>query len=501
MILAERNLAWWHWPLLLVSGALVTLSFAPFHLWPLALVGLWIFASAIKRRSTGTIFWIALVFGLGLFSTGASWVYVSIYTYGVPSIPIAGGATAMFALVLAIAFAVPWMFYPLLSRSLGQDLLAFPALWVVMEWSRGFLFTGFPWLFLGYAHTDSLLTSWAPIIGALGISFIIAFTAAAFSDFTQFQKGLFRKVFYVAVCAGFWGAFYELEQYQWTAEMDESMTVRLVQGNIDQAVKWDPAELENNIDAYVDTTGQEWNVDLIVWPEAAIPRAKHQAIELLESIHESTAARNTGFITGIPVYNFEERQFHNSLIALGAADGEYHKQKLVPFGEYIPMKSVVGPVIELVELPLSDMSSGSDDQGLIKVGNFLISPAICYEIAYSDLVSEMTAYANAIVTISNDTWFGSSIGPHQHFQIAQMRALENAKPVIRTTNNGITGLISADGKIISTIPQFERLSMDGVIDPRSGQTPYNEWGEKPLLYAMLGLLGLFFLRNITSRTK
>jgi apolipoprotein N-acyltransferase len=496
MILAGSALSWWQYLLVIIAGVAVTSSFAPFDLWPLSIAGLWIFAMAIRGRSAFTILGLGTLFGLGLFGSGASWVYVSIFTYGIPSEAIAGAATALFVLVLAILFAIPWMLYPLFARSMAQDLIAFPALWVAGEWLRGTLFTGFPWLLVGYAHTDTLLASWAPVTGTLGISLVVAFTAAAASDICQFDQGKFRKIVFLAIVVLLWVAPYELESRVWTVADGDPLRVRLVQGNIDQAIKWNPDQLDQIVETYVETTGNVSDVDLVIWPEAAIPLSKHQAAYLLQSIHDSSIDSRTGFITGIPIYDVVLRSHYNGLVALGTATGEYRKQHLVPFGEYIPLKSLFAPVVDLLRLRISDMAAGSADQEIINIGPVRIAPAICYEIAYAELVSKMAANANIILTLSNDTWFGASIGPDQHFQIARMRALENAKPVIRSTNNGITGFIDHSGKVMAQLPQFERAALDGFVQPYRGKTPFNEWGEKPLMLAILALLSLCLIRNL-----
>ncbi len=503
MILAGRPLRWWHYLLIPLSGVAVTSSFAPFYLWPLALAGIGIFAMAIRGRSAFAILGISTLFGIGLFASGASWVYVSIYTYGIPSEPIAAAATAAFILALALVFAIPWTLYPLFARSMLQDLIAFPALWVAGEWIRGNLFTGFPWLLVGYAHADTWLSSWVPVVGVLGISYIAALTAAAASDLSQFDMGKTRKLACLAIVGLLWAAPYELQHKRWTVAEEDPISIRLVQGNIDQAVKWNPDHLQSIIDTHVAATGMVHEVDLVVWPEAAIPLAKHQAAFLLQSIHDSLTETQSGFITGIPIYDVVARQHYNGVVALGTASGEYHKQHLVPFGEYIPLKPVFAPIVDKLRLRISDMAIGVPDQENLVLqrfsGDIRIAPAVCYEIAYAQLVSDQARDANLILTLSNDTWFGESIGPHQHFQIARMRALENGKPVIRATNNGVTALIDFDGSVVELAPQFQELALDGRLQPYSGQTPFNRWGEQTLMLALLSLLGLCLVRNIFRR--
>ena len=304
------------------------------------------------------------------------------------------------------------------------------------------------------------------------------------------RPGRFGKILYLAAVAAIWAAPWELRNHAFTEPLQRSLDVRLVQGNIPQSQKWNPQLLQANIDTYLDTTGGDWNAGLVVWPEAAIPLSRDNASYLIESLQQEMVARNATLITGIPVRDALSGQHHNSLVALGAVAGEYHKQRLVPFGEYVPLRAISDVFLELFELPLADMAPGSPGQANLFADGFVLAPAICYEIAYAGLVSSAARDANVILTVSNDTWFGTSIGPHQHFQIARMRAVENGKPVIRATNNGITGVIDADGRVLDRLPQFTRAALDGRVQPRVGETPFNRFGDRWAIGIAAGLLVL-----------
>ena len=265
----------------------------------------------------------------------------------------------------------------------------------------------------------------------------------------------------------------------------------LVQGNIDQAVKWRAESVMPIIQRYTDLTESEWGQDLIVWPEAAITLHRDLAANLLEDWSVRGSAAGSGLVLGLPsrVVVDGTSRYRNGVIALGAAEGEYFKRRLVPFGEYVPLEGLIRGLIAFFDLPMSRSVAGPGEQPLLQLGSVRLAMAICYEVVYPDLVGRDVPAAHVLMTISNDSWFGSSAGPRQHFQMARMRALENERFMIRATNNGVSAIIGPDGRVLAAAPQFAQAVVRGVVEPRTGATPFASWGSTPVVVgAALSLL-------------
>ena len=285
-------------------------------------------------------------------------------------------------------------------------------------------------------------------------------------------------------------------QAQWTTLQTEPTTFVAMQGNIPQQIKWDPDFLRDQIVAYLELTEDYWNTDLILWPETAIPIPQDQAGKIIDHIGEELGESST-LITGIPWYGFSDRiedfTYHNSIMAIGSGSGIYHKQKLVPFGEYVPLQQWLRGLIGFFDLPMSSFSRGPANQSPLEANGIRIMPFICYEVAYPDFVATNARNSGMLLTISNDGWFGDSIGPLQHLQIARMRALETGRYMLRGTNNGVTAIIDEKGQITETIPQFERAVMTGEVYAAEGNTPYMQSGSWPVL--TLAAILIVFVRE------
>jgi apolipoprotein N-acyltransferase len=474
---------------LMVLGALTPLSMAPFSAWPVALLTLGLTGELLRGHSARRTAVLAWCHGFGLWAYGASWLYVSIHDYGYTPPWLATPMVGFVAGVMALFFAgIGWLYGRFrLDRS---ALLALPALWVVGEWLRSWLFTGFPWLFTGYAFTDTPLAGYAPVLGVFGISLIAVFTSMAIfrtlADLRHWPA--------VAVAATLWLAGYGLQHTDWTQPTGDSLSVSIVQGNIPQESKWQLEWRDKTLAIYDQLSESEWGRDLVIWPEAAIPMFYHEAVPYLETIQDKSLTAHSAFVTGIPYIDPDEATrsltFHNSIIAMGEGSGIYHKQRLVPFGEYIPFEGLLRGVIPFFDMPMSSFTEGHADQQPLRVQNLWLGPMICYEIAYPELVRHIAARSDILTTISNDGWFGGSIGPHQHFQMVRMRAMETGREVIRATNNGISAIIKADGQVQDIAPQFQRLVLRATAHARTGLTPYVVMGNWPLLGLLAVLLTL-----------
>lgn len=492
--------------ILFVLGTTLPLSFAPFDYWPTALVSIALFQLWIdKTTSNKQAFILGWSFGFGVFASGASWVYVSIHEYGYAPVPLAVVMTGLFTWLLGLFFAFQTYSYKRwFSTNTTLGLLSFPIIWVLFEWIRSWFLTGFPWLYLGYGHIDSWLSGWAPIFGVFGVSLVVALTASAF-------KGLLSKQCcgwkITPICLIFllWPLGMLLSQIQWT-EKGESLSVTLMQGNIPQEKKWTREYRPVSLSTYRQLT-RNANSDLIIWPETAVPYFKHHVTDWLDA-SEQLLKPKQGLITGIPYYDQSSPTdapiLHNTVIGLGNATGEYHKQKLVPFGEYVPMQNILRGLIQFFNLPMSNFRPGPQEQFPLEFKGLHLWPAICYEIAYPAFIANNIVKDNhevdVIITISNDAWFGDSIGPKQHLQIAQMRALENSRYVLRSTNTGLTAVIDPQGQITDALPDFIAGGLNATITAQTGTTPYSRWANLPILvFIMLALSLIIISPRILSR--
>ena len=482
--------------LLLIAGALLPLSLAPLHWWPAGVISAAVLAVMLRDATVKQAYWRSFQFSFAMFAVGASWVYVSMNTYGDTSAPMSVLLTAIFVTALALIFSLPFLLCGLFrNHSRTALLLGFPAIWVLAEWAIGWILTGFPWIYLGYGHLNSWLAGWAPVTGVWGISWITAFCSAYLALFITGRRWFdTTRIVALAVALLLWAGGYALQSARWT-EPHRPLSVGLLQPNIPQLKRWDPDYLQSIIRSNIAMGESLWGNDLVIWPEAAIPELMHRELALLGQLDSLARDNNSTFITGIPVYTFENEQYHNSVIALGLGSGEYRKQHLVPIGEYVPMAEYIRGLIEFFDLPMSGFTPGAPDQPLLTAGDHKVATAICYEIAYPELVRQLTPDAGFILTVSNDTWFGDSLGPHQHLSMAQMRALENGRPVIRATNDGITALIDHRGRITDTLPQFTSGVLVGEITPRRGVTPYSHTGNWPVLILCLLCLGICSIKQ------
>ena len=476
----------------LLAGALLPAALAPFDIWPLAVLCPLALLALLRRPGPAVAALRAWSFGVGMFGTGASWVYVSIHQYGSAPVPLAAFLTLLFCLGLALFPALTfWAWARWVRERPGGVLFGFTAAWVLGEWWRGWFLTGFPWLYAGYSQLEAPLAGWAPVLGVLGIGLILAFTAAAlYLTLTRTRGGPAA----LAASALLWTAGPLLERAGWTVPAGEPLSVAMVQGNIAQELKWEPGQLEAILDTYVAMSEPLWGTDLVVWPEAAVPAYLDLVVDKLAPLAARAVQSDSTLLLGIPTRDANEtrrRGFDafNSIAVIGTDSGLYHKRRLVPFGEYVPLEPWLRGLIAFFDLPMSSFSSGPAEQAPLTVRGLRVAPSICYEIVYPDLVGAGAAQAELLLTVSNDTWFGASIGPLQHLQMARMRALETGRPLIRATNNGISALIDDRGRLLVRGGQFTQEVIRGDVQPTTGLTPFARWGSWcALLLAVLPLL-------------
>ena len=373
----------------------------------------------------------------------------------------------------------------------------------------GWLFTGFPWMYLGYGLLDSPFSAYVPLVGVRGLSFIILLCAGALALTVE------RSYVYLPIAGVlFLGALFT-QGISYVKELPP-VTMAGVQGNIAQAIKWDPRNTLPTIDKYLNlTTPLIGSNDLIIWPESALPVFIGQVEPLMADLNRYAYERHSPILVGIQRYEPPRTSF-NSIFLLGqasdlAAAQVYDKRALVPFGEVIPMESQLRKLGPLFNFPMSSFTKGAYDQAQLKLNqvaaectlNFV--PAICYESIFPELIAAMADEStNGTIMVSNDSWYGDTRGPQEHLAIARMRALELQKPMMRVTNSGITAYIDAQGKVVKRLPQ----NVDGVLQvefvPTQGQTPYGRFGNLPLyvLIVLVAALGLALRRrDITAEQE
>ena len=466
--------------LALLAGCLFPLGFAPLNVWPLTILSIALFIPLLEGQTGGRSFLRGWLYGFGFYAVGVSWVYISINTYGYTPQWLSIILTGLFAAGLALFFGLfAWSYQKLALER--WYWLAFACWWVIFEWIKSWLLSGFPWLYAGNAFIDTPLAGLAPITGVLGMSWVVALTAALLVF--SVKRAAKRRQTAVLVLA-IWAACYGLQTQTWVApSIKDSLDIAIVQGNIPQEKKWDPKERDNILATYSRNTEANWDRDLIIWPEAALPVFYQEAGEFMGRIQLKAQDTDTALITGTPYWQAGETEYYyfNSIVSVGNGNGVYHKQRLVPFGEYVPLEQAIRGLIPFFDLPMSSFTPGSDEQKPLMAAGASFAPFICYEIVYPEQVRSLGKDADYLITISNDAWFGRSWGPHQHFQIARLRALELGKYLVRATNTGITAIIDHRGQVQSRIPRFEEAVLTGTIYTTEGSTPYQLLGWWPVL--------------------
>lgn len=498
----------------LAAGALLPLSLAPHGIWPLGLlsVGAWFWA---LRGGGGRDWLLGWWFGVGKYAVGASWVYVSIHTYGAAPVPLAAALVALFVAGVAwFAVLNAVLFARLRTGDPIVDALSFAVVFVISEWVLTWLLTGFPWLFVGHAHLDTALRGLVPVGGVLLASLGAALTATLLVaaarlwwqrrassalpspyDLSPRRAGIrLRLAFTLTLACVPWVAGALLAPIDWVRPGD-TRSVALVQGNVDQAIKWEADASARVIRTHVDLTEPHWDAGLIIWPEAALVRFEHEVPDLLQQLDARARAGGSALVLGIPYAErvaADQVAYYNAVRVLGTGSGRYLKQRLVPFGEYVPLEGVLRGLIAFFDLPMSGFSRGPEAQPLLDIGGLRAAMAICYEVVYPELVRQSAAGADVLLTVSNDTWFGASAGPLQHLEMARMRALEHGRWLLRATNNGVTAVVDARGRVRARLPQFQAgvLQADWMV--MHGVTPYTRYGYLPVVSAALVLAGLAF---------
>jgi apolipoprotein N-acyltransferase len=501
-----NNLSNRSWALLtLLAGIFLTLSFAPFgysYLAPLALVVLfysWQQCSPWQAALRG------YCFGLGLFSLGVTWVFVSIYFYG--------NASLFASALLSECFAAFWALFPAavgylsvqLSRFSHEKLLLWliPFVWILLEYLRGdWLLNGFPWLQIAYSQIDSPYAGFMPLFGVYGTGFLLASTAALFTYLLYFKRhyALFSTGLGFILISGCL-----LKHIEWTEKNGAAIQATLIQGNISQDQKWQEGNLIKTLLTYQQMTYDHWDSNVIVWPETSIPAYLSQVDEhFLIPLEQQAKLHHTDLIVSLLEKDNKTGAVFNSALVLGVQRSVYRKNHLLPFGEYMPLQPFSGWVLDNLGIRLDDFTAGGNHQPLLKAAGHSFATSICYEDAFGSEAIRHLAETAYLVNLTNDAWFGRSLEPYQHLQMARMRAIETGRYMLRATNTGLTAIIDPKGKVIKQSPLFETVTITDNIFPMKGLTLYARLGDKNILIflilLLIGMLGVSKIKHHHSTT-
>lgn len=471
-------------------GAALNLAFAPFAWWPigvLAPAGLFALIRGLPPRRAA---WVGAAFGVGLFAFGTYWLYTCLHVYGL--VPVWLTIALQMVLVAAMSTFTATLCYVSnrlwLKPGTARDWLVLPALWVLLEWLRGWVLTGFPWLSLGYAFIDAPLAGWAPLLGVYGVTWAAAFASVAVSVIFARGSSMRTRAASLALLVLLFAVPTLSARQAWTQATGESLAIAAVQGAVSQDQKWQISNREATLARYVKLSAQAWGARLIVWPESALPVLANSIPEYLATLRESGRAHGAEFAIGLVNYEPATHQYFNGLLVVSDAGGWYYKRHLVPFGEYFPVPSFVRSWMRLMNLPYDDISAGASNQPVLSAAGQKLGLTICYEDAFGSEQLKVLREATLLINVTNNAWFGDSTAPHQHLQISRMRALEAGRYLLRATNDGITAAIDPHGRVIAQLPQFTEAVLRADLQPMTGLTPYATVGNYPVVLGALALL-------------
>lgn len=475
--------------LALFAGALMPLAFAPFFLYPLALISLILLFFCWDKVSPGQAALRGWLFGLGMFGVGVSWIFVAIHVFGQSGLILAALLTFIFVAFLALYLAVlGWLLKKLRPGvwSSPDYLLLLPVAWFGLELFKGWFLSGFPWLEVGVSQIEGPLAGYVPLMGINGVSLLLAFSAGGLL-FVIKQRCWLWGLPLLAL----WAMGPVLKTIDWTEPVGKPVKTTIIQGNIAQQIKWKPEQLVNTLVRYQTLTQQHWDSDLVVWPENALPAFYHQLEDFyLTPLAQAAREHQTDILLGLPVSGEDGRSYYNSMMSVGNKEAFYHKRHLVPFGDYVPFEWLRG-LIAFFDLPMSAFVPGPQEQPLLEAAGQKVGISICYEDVFSNEVLETVPEATLLVNATNNAWYGDSFAPHQHLQISRSRALETGRPLVRATTNGISAFIDFKGGIIAKTPQFVQASLTEAVQPRKGLTPYVRLQRWPIWLLSLLMLCLW----------
>ena len=481
-----------------VAGGAATLGFAPFSWWPLTALAMLALVIALWNQSTGRTWLLGFVFGFTHFTSGIYWVYYSTVYYGnaapwlgVVLVCVLASVLALFPATL-LAFArrlSPW------TSPLGPFVLGIA--WTASELLRGTVLEGFPWLSTGYAFIDTNMRDWGAVLGVHGISGLLWTAAGCGVALVLQRRWLSHGVPLLLILVS---PLLLPAPSSWTMADGPPLDVALIQGNVAQADKWRDSEGPRIAGLYERLTDEALGADLVVWPEAAVPYTYPQIRHgYLARIGRRAAQAGTAVVLGTLIPNDERTQMLNSVVGIGATEGTYLKRHLVPFGEVFPLPDFMRPLLDVVDLRFANLDTGDAGQPLFPIAHTSASISICFEDVFGDEIAREGRGSGLLVNVTNDAWFHDATAAPQHLQIARMRSVETARPLLKAAQTGITAVIGPDGEIQQQVPQFEVATLRAKVQPVTGETPYMRWDDRPLWWgsalAALALLAASLVRR------
>jgi len=495
MLFLHRYALWFALP----TGAALSLAFAPFDIWPLAILCpaflFLVWQDAAPKRAAQ----LGFLFTSGTFLAGTYWLYNSVYVIGKAPLPIAIflmlGLVAIMGAYMAVVGYCQARWLP--KQGSARFLLALPAAWVLLEWIRGWLFSGFPWLAIGYTAIDTPLAAFAPLLGVYGVSWVLAAMAGAVAAIAvrvaSSSYNLQPTAYSLLILP--WLIAYPLWHRDWTTPIGAPISVAIVQGAVPQEMKWTQAQHDSTLQLYRDLTLPHLGTQLIVWPESALPDWAEELGGFYTPLWRQARERGTDLVVGQQTFDAKTRKAYNGVLALSDRPQWYYKHHLVPFGEYFPVPAFVRQWMRMMSLPHSDFSSGAANQPPLQAAGQKIAVTVCYEDAYGSSQLAVLREATLLVNVTNDAWFGDSTARHQHLQISRMRALEAGRPLLRAANDGISGILNAQGLVVSRLASFKSGVLTGFVQPRSGLTPYARVGNWLVTMGCLAVLAIAYIRR------
>ena len=473
-----------------LGGVIAVTGFAPWHIFPLPVISLALLFWLWQQNDKPSVaFGLGFCFGMGMFGAGVGWLYVAIHEFGNMPAPL-----ALLAMLLFVAFI---SLFPALAGYVQAKLsvtkwikccLVLPSLWVAVELFRGYVFTGFPWLTLGYSQVpDSPLSGYAPVLGVYGVSLIIAISAGLLTLLAQKRRSRQGKAATIILLA-LWLAGAALHRVTWTIPEGAPVKVSLLQGNISEDEKFQEDRLVSTLETYR-RLALESDARLIVFPETALPILRSEVPESYSAFLRDHVRRQAGDVL-IGAFESEQGLYYNSMYSVGTSPSQvYRKNHLVPFGEFIPLRWLLGWFInDVLSIPMSDLSSGGEHQPVLNLAGQRIAMNICYEDVFGEEIIRAVPQATLLLNTSNDAWYGDSDAAIQHNQISQMRALESGRMMLRATNTGVTSVIGSDGRIQKMLPQHAEGVLSAEVQGYTGTTPYVRWGNAAVLGLVLLML-------------
>ena len=445
------------------------------------------------------------IFGLAYFVLGLWWIFISLHDIGGMNAALSAAAVVLLSAYMALFFG----FANALARKLARphswaNSLIVAAAWVLMEYLRGQLFTGFPWVGFAEVQVNGPFAAIAPLLGGLGSTFLVVWASMQISTWRQ---SLPRAVIPVGVVIGIMLA---LQPIRFTQAFESPIRIRLIQGNFEQSLKWNPSAIAQQIRFYSDAI-EEQAADLIVIPETAFPWPEKDlpsdTLTRLNAFAQSSQSNILLGLIGVVPNSTGALRYSNRAMGLSPSDSPpyyYDKSHLVPFGEFIPPGFQW--FVDAFKVPMSDFARGSLSQPPFQIeragkSNLGAAITICYEDVFGNELASRIRHSespvNVLINMTNLAWFGQSQAPSQQLRLSQMRSIETGLPSIRSTNTGITAVIGPDGRVLNALPQFTQASLSASVQGYAGKTPFVIWGNWPIL----SLSSLILLWAFTQRRR